>query len=46
MSPSSADGPALAKLGLAFKVLLAFGNEFPRGRGVQQFHVNRYKSTV
>ena len=31
---------ALAKLGLAFTVLLAFGNEFTRGRGVLQFHVN------
>ena len=46
LSASSADGPALAKLGLAFTVLLAFGNEFSRGRGVQQFHVNLFKSTV
>ena len=45
LSPSSVDGPALAKLGLAFTVLLAFGNEFPRGRGVQEFHVDLFKST-
>ena len=40
LSACSADGPALAKLGLALRVLLVFGNEFSRGRGVRPYHVN------
>ena len=46
LSASSADGPALARFGLALKVLLAFGNKFSRGRGVQPYHVNLFKYTL